>query len=580
MRRIVASSHRLVLLALVLVALPWRLSGQGTQRYGVPMKARDGVTLVSDIWMPADTGRWPAVLVRLPYQKTFFGGMLARHGRIFASRGYVYVVQDVRGRGDSGGEFDFFFQEGKDGYDAVEWIARQPWSNGRVCMMGVSYLGTVQWLAAREKPPHLVCIVPTAAGGNWGDELPWQGGAFMQQFALTWLNDVSGQASQGANTEGTDWSRVYGHRPLLTADSVLGRRMRLYREWIEHPTLDAYWKRILFSAADFEALDIPALTVTGLWDGDQPGALFYWRGMQAHSPARDRQWLILGPWNHVQTYVGGKERIGAMPLGPGSNIDNLAEHLAFYDAFLKNNGTGYTRPRARVFVTGSNRWREFPAYPVPGTESRKLYFHSGGQANTRNGNGTLTWTAPGDEPADRFTYDPADPVKVGEADLEGPGDGTRASDDRQDVLVYLSAPLTEPLDVIGKVTVNLIASSDGPDTDFTACLVDVGPDGQMFRLGPHPVGMRRARFRKGLDREIFLTPGVADTMPVNLFDIAHTFLPGHRIRIEVSSSAAPHFAPNSNTGNPIATDTQSRVARQTVYHDALRWSHVLLPVVP
>jgi len=543
------------------------------------MKARDGVTLVSDIWMPADTGRWPTVLIRTPYQKTFFNGMLARHGRVFAGKGYAYVIQDTRGRGDSGGEFDFFFQEGKDGYDAVEWIAKQPWSNGRVGMMGVSYLGTVQWLAAREKPPHLVCIVPTAAGGNWGDELPWQGGGFMQQFALNWLNDVAGQAQQAANTAGVDWDKVYAHRPILTADSVLGRPMRLYREWVQHPLLDAYWKRILFTEADFKSLTIPTLTVTGLWDADQAGALFYWRGMQAHSPARDKQWLILGPWNHVETYRGGEEKIGELVTGKESIIDNLAEHLAFFDVFLKGNGATYSRPKARIFVTGSNRWREFPGYPAPGTEPRVLYLHSAGHANTKSGNGTLSWTAPGNEPADQYSYDPKNPVTLRETEIEGPGDGTRVNDDRQDMLVYLSEPLTAPLDVIGKVAVNLIASSDGRDTDFTASLVDVGPDGKMFRLGPEAVGVRRARFRKGVAREVLLTPGVADTMPVNLFDIAHTFLPGHRIRIEVSSSAAPHIAPNSNTGLPLATDTTFRVARNTVYHDAARASHVVLPVV-
>jgi putative CocE/NonD family hydrolase len=301
--------------------------------------------------------------------------------------------------------------------------------------------------------------------------------------------------------------------------------------------------------------------------------------MQEHSPARDRQWLIVGPWNHVQTYRGGEEKIGELATGPESKIDNVAEHLAFFDAFLKVPGDGYARPKARIFVTGSNRWREFPAYPVPGTGSRMLYFHSGGKANTRSGDGMLSWMAPGDEPPDQYSYDPKNPFILRETEIEGPGDGTRVNDDRQDMLVFVSAPLTEPLEVIGKVLVNVIASSDGPDTDFTASLVDVGTDGRMFRLGPQAVGLRRARYRKGVRSEVSLAPGVADTMPVNLFDIAHTFLAGHRIRVEISSSAAPHFAPNSNTGKPIATDTTFRIAKNTVYHDGTRASHVVLPVL-
>jgi putative CocE/NonD family hydrolase len=446
-------------------------------------------------------------------------------------------------------------------------------------MMGVSYLGTVQWLAAREKPPHLVCIAPTAAAGRWGDEIPWQGGAFLHEFALTWLNDVSGNASQGENAAGSDWNRIMAHRPLLSSDSVMGRRMRLYREWISHPTLDAYWKRILFTDATFKSLDIPALTVTGLFDGDQPGAMFYWRGMRANSPARQRQWLILGPWNHVQTYLGGVDKLQGMELGKQSIIDNLGEHLAFFEVFLKRSGTQYDKPRARVFVTGSNAWREFSDYPVPGAEETKLYLHSSGQANTRDGNGSLTWAAPGEEPADSYTYDPAHPVPSSEEDDAGPGEGTRPNDTRNDVLVYRSDALTAPLTVIGSVVVNLIAASDGKDTDFTATLMDVGPDGRIFRVGAWALGIRRARFRKGLELEVLLTPGVADTMPIQLYDVAHTFLAGHRIRLEVSSSAAPRFAPNSNTGLPIATDTTFRVARNTVYHDRARASHIVLPVV-
>ncbi|HKP28644.1 MAG TPA: CocE/NonD family hydrolase [Gemmatimonadales bacterium] len=542
------------------------------------MRARDGIKLVSDLYLPADSGRWPAILVRTPYLRTFNDGLFAKHGRTFAAKGYAYVVQDVRGRGDSEGEFDFFFQEGKDGYDAVEWIARQPWSNGRVCTMGVSYMGTVQWLAAREKPPHLVCAVPTAAAGRWGEELPWMGGVFLHTFSLRFLNDLSGRYSQGATAAGSDWDRIIAHRPLLSADSVLGRRIRLYREWASHPVIDAYWKRILFTETTFKSLDIPTLTVTGLYDGDQPGALFYWRGMQANSPARDRQWLVLGPWNHVQTYAGGVEKLQGMELGKESIIDNLQEHLAFFDVFLKRTRPSYDKPRARVFVTGSNRWREFPSYPVPGAEERSLYLHSGGRANSRGGDGTLSWTAPNDESPDAYNYDPANPVPLSEEDLAGPGEGTRTIDSRPDVLVYSTAALTEPVEVIGSVVVKLIASSDGKDTDFTATLLDVAPDGMILRIGLLP-GIRRARARKGNDRVVFLTPGVADTIPIQLFDVAHTFRSGHRIRLEVSSSAAPLFAPNPNTGLPIATDTTSRVARNTVYHDRARASQVILPVI-
>jgi putative CocE/NonD family hydrolase len=249
------------------------------QLFGVETRMRDGTVLVSDVWMPDDGARHPVILVRTPYLRTQPEMGFAATGRYFAEHGYAYVVQDVRGRGDSGGDFDFFFQEAHDGYDAIEGIAAEPWSNGRVCTMGISYLGTDQWLAAREKPPHLVCMAPDSPAGVYQDEIPRMGGAFMMMWALGWLNDTSGRIGQMPNVMATDWDKVFAHRPLLTMDEAFGRKIRLYRKFLEHDTLDDYWKRIQLTPEDFARIDIPMLVTTGWFDGDQRGALFYWRGM-------------------------------------------------------------------------------------------------------------------------------------------------------------------------------------------------------------------------------------------------------------------------------------------------------------
>jgi len=581
MRRVVPPITRWPYLGVLLVTAGWLgpvdLRAQVRSQFGVMIPMRDGVKLAADLWLPSAPGTYPSILIRTPYMKTM--GLLhpPEMGKYFATRGYVLVVQDTRGRGDSEGSFDFFFPEGPDGYDTIEWLAAQPWSNGRVGMMGVSYMGTVQWLAARDRPPHLSCIAPTAAAGRWLEELPYQGGAFAHQFALDWLNGTSGRISQDGNAGGIGWERVLAHRPLLTADSVMGRPMRLYREWVQNPLLNAYWKRIQFGPEDFGKIDIPTLTVTGWYDGDQPGALFYWRGLMAGAPRKDQHFLLAGPWTHVQTFAGGELQLGETKFTPESILDHKALHAAFFDWCLKGSSLSVDFPRARIYVTGANVWRSYPSYPPPGSAARPLYLHSGGRANSLDGDGRLSWTAPGDQPPDRYTYDPKHPTPSDGAD-ESLAIDRRPVQRRDDVLVYTGEPLAEPVEVIGNVVVNLHASSDATDTDFTAVLSDVQPDGRALRLGM-TIGIRRARYRNGYDKEELLTPNRAEMFRIELYDIAHSFQPGHRIRLEVSSSAAPQFNPNQNTGRPVATDTTWQVAHQTIYHDRAHASVINLPMV-
>jgi uncharacterized protein len=547
-------------------------------QFGVQTPMRDGVSLSADIWLPKEPGRYPSILVRTPYIKSSGDLGLPAMAQSYAEHGYVFMVQDTRGRGDSGGEFDFFFSEAHDGYDSIEWMAAQPWSNGKVGMLGVSYLGTVQWLAAREHPPHLVCIAPTAPAGLYLDEIPYQGGAFLLQWAIHWLNGTSEHSQQGADAAGLDMKEIFKHRPLLTMDETFGRRLRLYREFLEHDTLDDYWKRIQFTEEDFKKLDIPALTVTGWFDGDQPGALYYWREMRKYSPAKDDQYLLAGPWTHVQTFMGGERHLGDFEFSGDSIYDLKTLHMAFFDHFLKGSAPKFDFPRARIYVMGSNKWLDETEYPPAAAETRALYFHSGGKANTLGGDGRLSWDAAKDEPSDHYTYFPENAVTPAEG--EEPGTDQRYIERRDDVLVYTSDTLKEPVETVGKIFVHLFAASDARDTDFTARLLDVYPDGRALQLGPRPAGIIRARYRNSWEHTELLTPGKTEHYQIELYDIAHTFLPGHRIRVEISSSYAPTFNPNSNTGNPVATDTESRPAKQTIFHDGAEGSYVALPVMP
>ncbi|MEZ4589220.1 MAG: CocE/NonD family hydrolase [Gemmatimonadales bacterium] len=545
----------------------------GVQRFGVWVPMRDGVRLSADLWLPDSTGRHPTIVLRTPYIKT---PQFRRYGlAAYVRAGFAVMVQDTRGRGDSEGEFDFYFPEGRDGYDTIEWIARQPWSSGLVGMDGGSYLAGVQWLAARERPPSLACMVPTAPSGRIFDEVPYLGGAFRAEWALPWLNDVSGRVSQGAQNAYVDWRRIATHSPLLTADDAFGRRMPLYRAFLLHDTLDEYWSRIQLTDRDMARIDVPSLTVTGWFDGDQIGALYYWDLIERRGTLADRTRLIIGPWTHAMTYLGGAERVGAFELGKEAIIDIQAERIAFFASCLRPGGPRFERPRVRVFVTGANRWVEADRYPLPEVRERALYLRSDGSANGGAGGGRLEWSAPGRERPDSFTYDPTNPVPSMDVALDH-----RSVESRPDVLVYSSEPLTEPVDVVGRVFVELHASTDARDTDFTAKLLDVYPDGRSVLLGPAAAGVKRARYREGYERQVPLAPGSVERYRIELYDVGHRFLPGHRIRLQVSSSAFPFVDANRNTGLPVATDTTWTTARQTIWHDAERPSRILLPVLP
>lgn len=545
------------------------------QLFDVRTPMRDGVELSADVWLPAKPGRYPVILLRTPYIKTMPMAELPQLAAYFASHGYAFVIQDVRGRGDSAGEFNFFFQEGEDGHDSVETLAEASWSNGRVCMMGVSYWGTVQWLAARERPSGLACIAPTSPAGQYLDELPYSGGAFMMAWALFWLNDTSGRISQGPNAATVDWESIYSHRPLITMDEAMGRKMRLYREFLTHHTMDDYWKRVQFTAADFRKLDLPVLTIAGWFDGDQPGTLFYWQGMNKYSPSKHDRHLVIGPWTHIQSFLGGETQVGDMSFSEDSVLDMKQLHLDFFNRYLKQSTASFDQPRVRLYMTGRNQWLSLDHYPLTDANPTRLYLHSSGNAQQQPG-GDLSLDPPTAGGTDRYTYDPRNPVPL---DLMATGPYDRqAIQQREDVLTYTTAPRQQALDVVGPVSVELYAESDARDTDFTAAVLDVHPDGRAVPLGPKTVGIIRARYRNGLAQTELLTPGTVERYTIELGHIAHSFQPGHSIRVEISSSAFPMYNPNQNTGNPVATDTEWRSARQTIHHSSGHPSALVLPV--
>lgn len=543
----------------------------------VPM--RDGITLSADVYRPMDSSdtskKYPVILTRTPYMK--LSERMLVPAKYFAERGYVFVAMDVRGRGDSDGTFVPYFNEGLDGYDAIEWCASQQWSDGNVGTIGSSYPGCIQWLAALQKPPHLKAMVVRVTPSDPFVETPT---GLPSPMTLCWLHYVSGRMNQ--LMEAVDWERIYEHLPLITMDERAGRRNANWRANIEHPKLDDYWQPLCYQNK-FDQIDVPVLHISGWYDDEQIGTPLNYIGMttQGATPAaRASQRMLMGPWGHV---VNTTSKLGEVDFGPQALIDMRAEELRWFNRWLK----GYTNISVtseefpvRIFVMGANEWRDEREWPLARTQWTPFYLHSGGSANSRFGDGTLSISKPESEPTDTYQYDPAHPVPFitdpTSSQIGGPDDYS-AIERRDDVLVYVTEPLQEEVEVTGPIRVDLFASSSAPDTDFMAKLVDVWPSGFVQRLCD---GMVRARFREGMDRPSLIEPGKIYQYSIDCWNTSQTFKAGHRIGLEISSSAFPKYDRNLNTGAPLGITTEMAVAEQRVYHDVEHPSAVVLPIIP
>ena len=536
---------------------------------GIPM--RDGVRLSADLYLPRAAGPHPAIVLRTPYVKA--GSRYTERALGWARDGYALVLVDVRGRGDSQGDFAPYRHDGDDGYDVIEWVASQPFCTGAVATTGASYSGRIQWLTALRRPPHLKAMMPMVAPSDTFVEFPT---GVPSPMDICWYHMTSGRTAQ--DTDPVDWLEVYRHLPLQTMDEALGRDLPRWREVLAHQTLDAYWRELSYQDR-FAEIDVPVFHISGWYDDEQIGTPLNFRGMREHAPsafARENQHLLMGPWGH---HVNGGTRLGEVEFGPQAQIDLHALERQFLDRHLR--GLDVPKlPAVRIFLMGENRWLDAETWPLPGMRVQELFLHSGGRAQSRFGDGRLDPSPPGEEPADRYTYDPARPVPFltdpTSAQIGGPDDYA-AVERRDDVLCYTTEPRQEPLDLIGPVSLVLHAATSATDTDFTAKLVDVWPNGFCQRLTDSLV---RLRYRDGFAAARPARPGEVYELRIDLWNTCLRLGRGHRLRLEISSSAFPKFPLNLNTGEDLATGTRAVAADQTVLHDALHPSRLYLPVVP
>ena len=555
----------------------------------VPM--RDGTNGSVDVILPPGDGPFPAILLRTPYESDNQRSL--ERGVWWAERGFAFVPADCRGRYEAEGSFYPYHPDGPDGHDTLEWIAAQPWSNGKIGTAGGSYGGLFQWQLAPLGSPHLTAMAAHVICDDYYSDVHYIGGAF--QLGLSLLSSVTFMTNMPIPGFGPifDNGRVFRHLPLIDMDiETIGKEIPWYRDWLTHSSYDDYWNEI-DTSDKYDKIDAPAFIRCGWFDAYPDGTFRLWNGMTKHGKtekARKSQKVLMGPWTHGEP-TGS--RLGDLDFGPHSYMEIVQEEKRWFDYWLKGIDNGIMdEPPIKLFVMGTNEWRFENEWPLARTQFTPYYLHGDGRANSVFGDGTLSSQAPGAEPADHFDYDPDRPVPSiggnlstaswawsesgGDPIIAGPVD-QRAIERRDDVLVYTSAELEEDVEVTGPLEVVLYAASSALDTDFTARLVDVHPSDRAIVMAE---GIIRARFRNGFKKAELLEPGEVQQYRVQMYPTSNVFLKGHRIRVDITSSNFPRFARNLNTGEDVATGTRMEVAHQTVLHSAEYPSHIILPIIP
>lgn len=592
----------------LLLARPLEPSGNKTIQRDIPITMRDGTRLATDLYFPSKPGRYPVLLERTPYGKHQSVMVSIGAPEFLAANGYVVAVQDARGRYASEGLWypfrDEAWGERRDGFDTVEWLARQEWCDGKVGTFGGSFAGFNQYLHAGSPGPHLGAMFARQAACSLRDEWVYRGGAFELGFMFLWAARQSLEALRNrmAQMERVSLQRqmdLFRFRPL-EKNPLFSDPFEWIKDYLRRQEDEQYWKQ--FDVAQFhETFAVPTYHLASWFDLFLGGSLRNFAGMRnaaKSEEARRRHRLTIGPWLHgprTDTEPDG-QRAGEVDFGPQARWDYKGEMLRWFDSTLKNKPAVFDdAPAVQYFVMGLNRWRTSDDWPPKSVVYRELYFDAGPSGCARSlYDGRLSWTPPGENtPPVRFIHDPDQPVETaGGATLysltaQRPGDplgwnelnaeagprDQRKIEDR--CLTFSSAPLDQDLEVSGPVIAKLFISSSAADTDFVVRLTDVFPDGRSMLVCD---GIQRARYRESNYGPSLLEPGRVYELAVDLWATSHLFQRGHRLRAVVNSSNFPRFDVNPGTGESGATATTTVVAENAVYLDRARPSHLVLPV--
>lgn len=548
----------------------------GVKSIGKHMVAmRDGTELATEVWLPSnleDKEKVPTILIRTPYNRLAFGYNELK----YVKRGYALVSQNVRGRMDSDGEWVLFVNEKDDGDDTLNWIAEQPWSNGKVGMIGPSYCGFVQWAAAASSNPHLKAMVSLVTAGSPFVDMPRKGGTLLSGI-LAWAFLMKDKKMNVKDAIRDDWDEVLNIRPIKDIPKkVLGEEVEFWNEWMKHPDYDEFWEKSNWLIHG-DKIDVPSLIVSGWYDDDSMGTTEACDLINKYK--REHQKVILGPWGHS---FNTTRAIHNIPFGDNCiRYDLDIMHLKWFDQYLKDikNGIDETSP-VEYYMVGSNEWKESTQWPLEEANDVKVYLHSNGNANGSLEDGSLKQELPSNSfDYDEYIYNPEDPaphiIDMSENEIGLP-DNYKEVEKREDVLTYTSDLLEEDVAIAGDINIVLYAASSGKDTDWVVRLTDVDEEGNSIVLS---TGIIRARYRKSFKKPELLEPGKIEEYRIRMTKIANVFKQGHKIRLQVTSSADKLAFPNHNTGNNPYTDTEIVIANQKVYHNNNYPSHVILPII-
>ena len=554
-------------------------------QWAVKIPARDGVKLNATVFTPHGQKQpLPVIFTFTPY----IGDSYTDRAMYFAKHGYVYALVDVRGRGNSGGEFEPFVNEGRDGYDVVEWLAKQPYCNGKVTMWGGSYAGFDQWTVLKEFPPHLATIVPAAAA-HPGVDFPFQFNIFAP-YDLQWLTFTSGVTGNGSLFGSSGfWSskarEMYmTHSAFQDFDKLVGNFSTVFQKWLKHPTPDAYYDAMVPSPEQYKKMSVPILTITGHYDGDQPGAFtFYKRHMQyGAAEAKANHYLIIGPWDHPGTRTP-KAEVGGLKFGQASVLDLNKLHTEWYDWAMKSGPRPqFLKKRVAYYVVGAEEWKYADSLESISNAKKTLYLHSAGAAGDIFHSGNLMETPSSGAASDSWTYDPLD-TRPGAAEPDDEPNGLTSQRAVQNLFgegaVYHSEPFAEATEISGFPKLTLWLQMDVPDTDLEADLYEILPDGGSVVLTGATM---RARYRES-PREAKPVP--AGKIEKYVFD-NFTFFSrqvgkGSRLRLVIRSMNSTGAEKNYNSGGVVAAETgkDAKTAHITLVHDGDHPSALELPIV-
>ncbi len=541
----------------------------------IPVKMNDGCLLSADVYLPSNKGPFPIILECTPY-----GNHQEKKIRLFkkfTDAGLAVCSVDVRGRHDSEGEWNPFFNERSDGIATQKWLAEQEFCNGNIGLFGLSYEGYAQWVTVDSLHPAVKTMVPIVALPDPVINLPYQDGVLYHQI-ITWALLVHGKTNQ--NTGYQDWENIFKFRPLNKLDEHIGFKSKFWKDWLAHPHLDDYWKKACYMDT-VAKVNVPVLQITGWYDDDGITSFKNYttiRSQGKNKKVQNKHKLVIGPWPHHPNTI---PNVAGIDFGPDAIIDYEGLLIRWFRRWLMNEDNGIDKePQVDVFIMGENKWRKLNNWSGNSVNKLKLFLSSKGQANSLYGNGKLIFDKPEDsEISDTFIYDPNDPVPyiydLGTHQVGGPND-QRAIERRDDVLVYTTKKMEKPLTLCGRVKVKLFTSTTGRDTDFTAKLCHVLRNGTARQLCD---GIKRVSKRFGLDKTDYVEPGEMIELEIDLWATGVMIKAGEALRLEISSSASPKFTPHFNTAENQGEAIQPLIVKQEIFHNNSYPSYLEIEVI-